>query len=555
MNDKISRRTLLRRGAGLGLAATALPGALAACAGSLPGATSGGTGRLPNYIAAKVPKPDEPGNHTGLASGYWHYPTDLVKSVPEVPGSGGDVTALVITYSPPPSPLSGNQYWQELNRRLGVNLQPDVVDEGDWQSKLPTVMASGNLPDFILLFGSVPQELAFLEDKCEDLTPYLAGDAVRQYPNLANIPTYAWIPTSLGGRIYGLPQDRGRMGDGMFIQQNLADQAGMSQLKNTDDFTRLMQELNQPKHGRWAMGAAVNSIYNLGFFQQVFGVPNNWSVDKNGKFTSALETDGTREAVSYLRQLFQKGLFHPEANNMTTDQAKNAFYGGQITVYQDGFSAFQTTWHAVAAVNPGFKTRVIVPFASSGGRGSYYLGAGTFGVTALKKASKKRIEELLRVANFLAAPFGTEEYFFINNGIEGVDYTLDAHGNPLITQRGQAEMTLPIGYGGHDYITGPPWVYVDTQYPDFVRTVHQEIELQLPLGIADPSVGLYSGTAAQQGATLAQLAVDKISPIVAGRAPMSSYGSFLQEWRSQGGDQMRKEYQQAFSSVHKRSRT
>lgn len=555
MNHRISRRTLLRRGAGLGLAAAALPGALAACARALPGATSGGTGRLPDYHAAKVPRPDEPGNHTGLAAGYWHSPAHLVTSMPEVPGNGGEVTALVITYSPPPTPLSGNRYWQELNRRLGVNLQPEVVDEGDWQSKLPTVMSGGNLPDFILLTGSVPDELAFLEDKCEDLTPYLAGDAVRRYPNLANIPTYAWIPTSLGGKIFGLPQDRGRMGSGMFIQQNLADQAGIPRPRSTDDFTRLMQELTQPKHGRWGMGAAVNSIYNLGFFQQLFGAPNNWSVDGRGKFTSALETEGTREAVSYLRQLFGKGVFHPDANSMTTVQSKNAFYGGQIASYLDGFSAFQTTWHAVAAVDPGFKARVITPFAASGGRAGYYLGSGTFGVTALKKAPRKRIEELLRVADYLAAPFGTEEYFFINNGIKGVDYTLDAHGNPVITQRGQAEMTLPIGYGGHDYITGPPWVYVDTQYPDFVRTVHQEIEDMLPLGVADPSVGLYSGTAAQQGATLAQLAVDRISPIIAGRAPMSSYGSFLSEWRSQGGEQMRREYQQAYASVHTRSRS
>jgi putative aldouronate transport system substrate-binding protein len=555
MSARISRRALLRRGAGLGLAGAALPGLLAACASALPGASEGTAGRLPGYLAAKVPKPDVAGNDQGLAAGYWHYPSQLVRSVPEVPGNGGEVTALVITYSPPPTPLPQNRYWQELNRRLGVNLQPEIVDEGDWQAKLPTVMAGNSLPDFILMSGSVPDELAFLEDKCEDLTPYLAGDAVHRYPNLANIPTYSWIPTSLGGRLYGLPQDRGRMGDGLFIQQNLADQVGISQPRTTDELTRLLVGMTQPKQGRWGMGAAVDTIYNLDFFQQIFGAPNNWSVDGEGRFTSAVETEGTKEALAYMRQLFQKGIFHPDANNMTTDQAKNAFYGGQIASYLDGFSAFQTTWHAVAAVDPSFQTRVITPFADSGGRGRYYLGSGTFGVTALKKAPKSRIEELLRVADYLAAPFGTEEYYFINNGIEGVDYTLDAHGNPVITQLGQAEMTLPIGYGGHDYITGPPWVYVDTQYPDFIRTVHQEIELQLPLGVADPSVGLYSATSAEQGATLAQLQVDQLSPIVAGRAPMSSYESFIQQWRSQGGDQMRKEYQEAYASEHRRSRT
>lgn len=100
------------------------------------------------------------------------------------------------------------------------------------------------------------------------------------------------------------------------------------------------------------MGAATNSMYNLGFFQQLFGAPNGWSVDKSGKFTSALETEATKEALAYLRQLVGFGVFHPQSN------------------------------------------------------------------------------------------------------------------------------------------TGPPWVYVDSMYPDFIKTVHNEMEQLAPLGVSNPTVGL-----------------------------------------------------------------
>lgn len=123
----------------------------------------------------------------------------------------------------------------------------------------------------------------------------------------------------------------------------------------------------------------------------------------------------------------------------------------------------------------------------------------------------------------------------------------------MITARGKAEMNLDVGYGGHDYITGPPWVYVDTDYPDFVKTIHQEMVQLAPIGVSDPTIGLYSGTNADKGATLAQLSQDRISAVIAGRAPMSAYDDFVKEWRSQGGDQVRSELHKAHEGAHKGS--
>lgn len=548
MSEGISRRSFLSGGVGLGLAGAALPGLLSACGGNAVVPTSAGKVVLPDDVPAKVPTPQEPGTSAGVRDGYWQYPSELVKSVHDTPGRGGSVTALVIAYVPPPTPLSQNQYWQQLNRNLGVSYQPIITAEGDFPTKLQTVMAASDLPDYILLTptNATAHLIEFLEDKCEDLSPYLAGSAVKAYPNLANLGNFSWNTATYGGRIYGLPQPRGVFGSNLFILQNLADDAGMSQPKNVDDLERLMKELNQPKAGRWAMGAATLTNYNLSFFYQLFGVPNGWAVDRNGKFTADLETEAAREAIAYARRLFQDGVFHPDANNMTTVQAKDAFYAGQIASYLDGFSAYPSTWEQVALIKPDNKPRVMIPFGHSGGRGSYFFGTGSFGTTALKKAPKSRIEELLRIADYLAAPFGTEENFFLANGVEGVDFTRNAQGAPIVTSKGQTQNALSEGY-----ITSGPSVNVNTQFPDFIRAIHQQEEQLVPLGVVNPTVGLYSETAEDRGSDLATLVDDQLSSIIAGRAPISSLTSLISNWKSQGGEQMRNEYQKSYETNHK----
>ena len=67
------------------------------------------------------------------------------------------------------------------------------------------------------------------------------------------------------------------------------------------------------------------------------------------------------------------------------------------------------------------------PFAArTGDKPVHYLGAGFQSATAIKKASAERIKEILRILDWLAAPFGSQEDLLLTAGIKDVDYTLDA---------------------------------------------------------------------------------------------------------------------------------
>ena len=53
--------------------------------------------------------------------------------------------------------------------------------------------------------GAAPNLPDFFKARCADLTPYLSGDAAKDYPNLAAIPTYAWNNSLVRHRRQAVP--------------------------------------------------------------------------------------------------------------------------------------------------------------------------------------------------------------------------------------------------------------------------------------------------------------------------------------------------------------
>ncbi|MBV9603353.1 MAG: hypothetical protein JOZ87_41830 [Chloroflexi bacterium] len=72
----------------------------------------------------------------------------------------------------------------------------------------------------------------------------------------------------------------------------------------------------------------------------------------------------------------------------------------------------------------------------------------------------------------------------------------------------------------------------------------------LAIGIKSPTVGLYSNTYAQKGSTLNRAFNDGINQILYGRDSVSSLDDLAQSWRTNGGDQIRAEYEQALQQAH-----
>ncbi len=309
---------------------------VAACAplgptsrGSSGGASAGNAGnggkvQLPAFVAtANLPSPDLPGSADGLIEpGYLKYPANLVKSVANPPGKGDQVNAITVSLSPAPTPLDQNPAQQQVNKELGATLNIPSITTVDYPTRLSTVIAGTDLPDIIavsILATTLPSLADFLNSACADLTPYLSGDSVKDYPNLANLPGSAWPPTVFNNKIMGVPVASGGVRSNapiLFARWGDLDKAGISQISSIDEFTAIAKQLNNPNGNRWALGANKFAYW----IAQGHGAPNNWQ-EAGGTFTKDWETPEFQQAVAYHRELWDAGLFHPDSAALTGSPA------------------------------------------------------------------------------------------------------------------------------------------------------------------------------------------------------------------------------------------
>ena len=220
----------------------------------------------------------------------------------------------------------------------------------------------------------------------------------------------------------------------------------------------------------------------------MFGAPNNWVVDKSAGLVKDIETDQYKAAVGYVRDLVQAGVMHPDSPTVASQTAyRDMFVAGKLaTAVRRSATTGSTSGRADErrirasitcwSIRPGTGRR----------QARDYLGAGYNSLAVLKPAAQDRIKEILRVMNWLAAPFGSQEDLLLTNGLAGTHYNLDPNGNPIATPAWNAD------------VNNVPWRYV-VQHPqviyfpgaaDFVQLEYDAGTGADTAGLSDPTLGL-----------------------------------------------------------------
>jgi putative aldouronate transport system substrate-binding protein len=538
MDHRIDRRSLLRL-AGVGALGLAAPSFLTACGtGGSSGDVSNAGKNLapwPSYVPFSGPAPDAPGDVTGVQPLYLKYPEKLVQSVNNPVGDGSDVTVLVVSYGAPPKPVGENQYWQAINKALGVNLKVIVVPDPEYGQKMATLMASGeDLPDLIMFSNlALPHAAEFVQSRTADLSEFVGGDAVKEFPNLANIPTYAWKGMGrIGGKIHGIPLERPMPANSLFVNRSAMDAAGIPKDWTTEQYLDGMKELTGDN--KWGVGWFKTLFGGLGgitYHAGSLGAPNTWSAD-GGKFSHTIATPEFEQAMEVMRKLVETGTHYPDSLTISSTDMQSHFYNGTVASMNDGFGSVNLS--NLSKINGRFALDLGRPY---GPKATPWQGAGVFGYVTFKKAESARIKLLLRIVDYLSAPFGTTEYELANYGVEGKHFTKDANGiktTDLYSQENNS--LLPTKYIG----TAPAVLYLPG-HGDVAKAVHEWQKASLPKSVRNPAVGLRSSTEASKGAQLGQIIGDGITAITFGRKPPSAWKDVVAQWRQAGGDQVAEE--------------
>ncbi|MFC7624156.1 extracellular solute-binding protein [Microlunatus sp. GCM10028923] len=539
---QLSRRGLL--GGGAVLAGTVGVAGL----GGLAGCSTGGGGddaavnaavKLPTHKPYEGVEPDLAGDETVL-DGYLKYPSDPKQVSTEAPGDGNPVTFMTNIPGAIPPPASDNAFWTELNNRLGSPLEISMASNDEYADKFATRVAGNDLPDLINIPPTTAQLPGLLKAKARDLTEFLSGDAVQQYPFLANLPEVYWRGCVFNGGIYGVPVPRGMARTSLpLYREDLLAAKGIKDPapKNFQEFFDLCVEMTDQRGNRWAWSTAPTN-----YVKQMLGIPYLWA-EEGGTFTSANEHPRNTDALEAVRKLVEAGVVNPDAFTSGASARKQWFNGGIVSFDLDSFVAWNQ-YYADNTAGDAFAVNMLDVPGFDDGEGTPWLGAALNNITAINAQTKHAPETLLKIANWMAAPFGTQEYLFRKFGVEGRHYALEGS-DPIPNKVGVLETGIGLQYVCDSpmalYLAGHPEV------PEKQQKIQQKIAPRL---VANASYGLYSDTMSKKGAIIDGPLNDLSTQIVLGKQPVSAWETGVKDWLAAGGEDIRSELQQAHADVN-----
>lgn len=536
----VSRRGFL----GLAGLAVATVG-LSACGG---GSSSGSGGaaasagvKLPTYKEFTGVTPDLAGDAKGLQAAFFKLPKSVV-SVKDKPLKG-KVTGLTETFETMSPGMKDNAFWQRLNQALGGELELQIAEDiGDgYPAKFATVLASDDLPDMMWVPPNqgIPNIGPMLEAKFQDLTKYLSGDAVLEYPNLAALKPDSWKTAVVNGKIWGAPIPSTPFGQIMSGRRDVWGKVGGLTAANADEFLAKAKELTRPGEKKYALEPAYVNVLHM--VTEWFGAPNTWAVNKDRTLTHLYETDEYHAGVEFVAKMFAAGVFYPDVNVPDIrNRVANGSVAAQVLVGPHDLKAYR-------AFNKDQAFDILVPFSADGKvKPTYDMGYGTVGFTPFKKADEGKIRELLALINYLSAPFGTAEYMQKNFGTEGQDFTVDGEGNPVFTSSGSTN--IPGLASALNIMSSPENVVFNPGFDDDTKYIYQQEKKLLELAWRNPTNGTYSDTNSKVGAKITKQLRDKVVDIITGRAKVGDLQDAVKRWKNDGGDKIRDEYQSQLPS-------
>lgn len=536
---RLHRRTLLA-----GLTASAVGAsvfATAGCSSSAPEPAAIGTGTnsgdvvVPTFaVPDGLPTPDLEGISGRVSSGYLSYPATPRSVTHGAPGDGSALTAAYPIWGAAPVGVDSNRYWQAMNTALNMDFKPTLVPQADYNDKFSVMVAGGDMPDLVVAPLYFPRFPDLLKASFADLSAHLSGDAAAEYPNLAYLGEDTWRTCVFNGSIYAVPQPSEPMSSVMFARRDLLDDLGLNQDPTSlAEFVELCQTVTDKKSDRFAV-TSITGVTTL--VLQAYGLPYQWS-ESDGTFTHRIETEEYLDAVAAVADLWSKGVFHPDAPTAPTSAAKGWFESGVCLFHSDGYNVWSPTGLSVSAVANSMDP--IKQFGAEGGPGTVARARLFYRLMLIPKADEDRIRVLLKILDYLSAPFGTSEYLLKTYGEAGTHHTLEGT-DPILTDLGKSETTLTMAG-----VARPPAVNYNPGAPDITRRRHAyAIEAQAAM-VPDPTTGLYSSTDQDKGGQLLLKINDLQNQVILGRAKVSDLAPLVDSWRKEGGNAIRAEYEQA----------
>lgn len=246
-----------------------------------------------------------------------------------------------------------NAYRRLIKKELGVSVESAFEANGDdYTRQVALAIASGDLPDVMVVSRDEMEELAN-NDLIADLTDvyekYASDNIKNIYKSFDNVQIDS---AKINNRIMGLPGTANDFGPNLvWIRQDWLDNLGIQldeddnhaiTLAELESTAKLFKEKDAGKTGKTqglAFASWLTSDSHGGsaytatpIFNSFNSYPKTYLVSKEGQLIYGSNTEETKKGLSYVKQLFDKGILDDQFGTRSYDDINAMMINGELGI-------------------------------------------------------------------------------------------------------------------------------------------------------------------------------------------------------------------------------
>lgn len=321
--------------------------------------------------------------------------------------------------------LKTNWFTGYVKDTFKLNIQWNIAPSSDYLAKQSLLLSSGNYPDAFWSGSFSPSDI--LKYSKQGIIVPLNSYIEKYAPNLTKAmetaPGLKQAMTAPDGNIYGVPSYNSCIhcywGQKFWINTDALNKFGLSMPTTTDELTNVLQTFKD--NGLIPLSGTSDGFDPTIFLMNAFIYDNGsdfFNVE-DGKVSYAPVQEGWKKGLTYIRDLYAKGLLDKQAFSQKGEVIKQLAAQNKVGVvpylYSAGF---------IDTANPNYPNWSTVPPLKGPDGTQYAAFSGntpkslTFVVT--KNATEEQIVRMIKLVDFIYTPEGTQ---MMNFGQEGKYWT------------------------------------------------------------------------------------------------------------------------------------
>ncbi|MCR8635823.1 extracellular solute-binding protein [Paenibacillus radicis (ex Xue et al. 2023)] len=434
---------------------------------------------------------------------------------------------------------------QHTNTKLKINWAPNP----SYEEKVNTTLASGNLPNVILVPRRGNTKLDNFVDAVRAGAFWELGPYIKDYPNLSKtISKEAFYNVAFDGKIYSIPSLRSNNESTIIVRKDWLDNLGLKIPTTLDEYYEMIKAFknNDPdKNGKPDTVGLVESSDGSTFHRVKvwMDAPNNWGVI-DGKVTPDFMTKEYVDAMNFMRKLYKEKLVNEDFAVVTQNQLIDYINKGKGGLYAGAFAQLTNgQYNPLTEADPKAKLTLFDRMKGPSGENRNPVGSGFNGEFMIPKSSVKTEAQLKKILSFFDKMCDDDMKKLVSLGIEGKHFKTDNGKTSVVDAKAFTNDIVPLRWimvadGITDRVTAGLNPY-DTE----IAKVVTDKELKM---VNDLSIPFTSKTVVDP-----KIIDDARTKYIMGELDEKGWSDAIQKWRSSNGDKLIKEYADQYAKIGK----